>query len=733
MRSSTTVSAHVYKSFRPGCSTPGISRWVLAALAALGASGVLAADDPKKAAAPAPDTKGGGKDLMEMDLDSLANVKVTSVSKKAEKATDAPAAIFVISQDDIHRTGAATIAEALRMAPGLEVAKIDSMDYAIGSRGFNGQYANKLLVLIDGRTVYSPIFSGVYWNQLDTVMDDIDRIEVIRGPGATVWGANAVDGVINVITKSAKETQGGLLSVGRGTDTKVDMAARYGARITDSTSGRVYATYVNKDDTVLAQSEPGYGTNGQDTWDMVHGGFRIDSDLDTESTLTVEGDVFGGDSSDITRVPTIVSSLPNPLDLNGYNVLTHENSSVFGANILGKYDRKLSADSDFSVQLYYDRVEQTSRILNGVIQQFDFDGQYSFAIGERNSFVTGVGYRLVDDSFQNANGLYFLPTSASRQIFNAFAQDEIELIKDKLRLTLGSKLEHNDYTGFEVEPSARLAFKPTENQTIWGAISRAVRTPARTDDNFGISLSVPAVIPPGAPPANLPVPLPILANFKGTSHGLNSEQLVAYEVGYRIQPTKKLFFDAAAFYNVYDGLSGSATQPPAFSFDPATGAPYLAVNSVSFNGLNGETYGGELAATYQALENWRIHANYSFIEIQLHQRTLTPVSESDEHATPQNQFSIRNTIDLPFNLQLDGTVRYIDRITAVSAYSPAPITIPSYVTADLRLGWKATKNLEFAVIGRNLVDSRHVEFIPGAAPFTHEMSRSVFGKITYSF
>ncbi|HTI69695.1 MAG TPA: TonB-dependent receptor [Candidatus Limnocylindria bacterium] len=685
------------------------SRWLACTLAALGSFNGIAAL-AEDAAKPAPTAAAPAKDLMDLDLDALANVTVTSVSKKAEKATDAPAAIFVITQDDIHRSGAQRLTEALRLAPGLDVAQVTSPFYAVSARGFNSQYANKLLVLVDGRTVYSPVFSGTYWDQIETMIDDVDRIEVIRGPGATVWGANAVNGVINIMTKSAKETQGGVVSVGGGTDTYADAAARYGSKISESTYSRVYATYSLYNDINLASPVQGYGYNGHDEWQVVRGGFRIDSEVDKEATLTFSGNTYGGDTHGYYSVPNL-----NPQTPAAYtNVTRLDRNPIFGLDVLGKFERKLSDTSEYSVQLYYDRAERANRGFSFAVQTFDAEGQYSFALGERNSLVTGIGYRLLDVNFNNFQQYAFNPSEANYQLFNAFLQDEFDLVKDRLKLTLGSKVEHNDITGYEVQPSARLAFKPTESQTLWGAVSRAVRTPALTDIGYYSETS--ATPPTGG--------LPTLTRTWNTPDHLNSEQLMAYEVGYRIQPTKKVLVDVATFYNVYDGLSGSSTTTLT---DPSLPVPHRVTTASGFNALKGETYGVELALTYQVLEKWRAHLNYTYTDLQLHQRTAIKVSETGEFSAPENQFSLRNSFDLPHDVQLDGTLRYVD------TWNTGASLVPAYVTADARIGWKATPHLELAVVGRNLFESRHIESPVSIGYGPHEIPRSVFGKVTYSF
>jgi iron complex outermembrane receptor protein len=556
----------------------------------------------------------------------------------------------------------------LRLASNLEVAQVDSRQWAISARGFNNTTANKLLVLVDGRTVYTPLFSGVFWDVQDTLLEDIDRIEVISGPGATLWGANAVNGVINVITRSSKDTQGLLLSGGGGTELRGFGGARYGGTLSSNLHYRVYGKYFDRDSTVLP--------NGQDAtndWRVGQGGFRLDWDASQASVLTLQGDFYDG-------------RIAQPS--------TNGDISVGGGNVIGRWSHTISEDSDFKLQLYYDR---THRNIPGTFAEdldtYDVDFQHRFALGEWNNIVWGLGYRLIEDDVGNTPALAFLPARLSRQWFSGFAQDEIALVQDRLHLTLGTKIEHNDYTGFEYQPSGRVAWKLTQRQIAWGAISRAVRTPSRIDNDFFV---------PGSPPFTL---------LQGGTNFV-SEELLAYELGYRIQPHQRLSLSVAAYYSDYDNLRSVERVNPTNAFPLVIG-----------NGQKGQSYGAELTADYQVTDWWRLRAGYT--ELQIHVRSKpgsTDTSKgSGESHDPNHQFFLRSSVDLPCHLEFDTAFRYVTHI--------ANQRVPSYGELDLRLAWRPIPKLEFAIVGQNLLHDQHAEF--GTMAARQEIERSVYGKITY--
>ena len=632
-------------------------------------------------------------DFTELSIEDLMNLEVTTVSKKAQKRSDTAAAVFVITQSDIQRSGAASIPEALRMVPGVEVARIDASKWAITVRGFNGRFANKLLVLMDGRALYTPAFSGVFWLMQDTLLEDIDRIEVIRGPGASLWGANAVNGVINIITKKADDSQGTYLTTGGGTEERFFAGVRYGGRLDDNLFYRMYAKYFDRDNAVDAD-----GDKTADHWDGLRGGFRMDWEATGHDTMTLQGDIFDGQDGE-----TITTSSLNP----PYSITSDEENGYFGGNLLGRWMHRFSSTSETVLQLYYDRLERTSEILDVYQNTFDIDFQHRFQLGTRNQMMWGFGYRFVRDDFNNSFSTSIIPDSRDLDLVSAFVQDEIQLIPDRLGLILGSKFEHNDFTGFEVQPSGRLVWKPVEKQTLWGAISRAVRTPSRGEHGTFINSRV--IPPDGLYPGSPAQPVTLVGNGD-----FDSETLIAYELGYRIQPTSRLSLDVATFYNVYDNLR---TIEPTGLFSATAG-----------NEMEGDTYGVELAADFQPLNWWRLQLSYSFLEMNLSLKdaSLDTTSESAEGESPQNKVSIRSMMDLPHNLELDIWFRYVDNLPTQR--------LDDYTTLDVRFAWKPLKWLELAVVGQNLLADHHPEFKPELIDTSPtEVQKSVYGSVTCRF
>ena len=640
--------------------------------------------------------------LTELPLEALLQLEVTSVSRKPEKLSQSPAAIGVITQDDIRRSGANSIPQALRLAPGLQAAQLDSSEWAISSRGFNDVFANKLLVLQDGRSIYTPLFSGVFWDVQGTLMEDIERIEVIRGPGATLWGANAVNGVINIITRSAKETQGTLLAGGGGSEERAFGAVRYGDRLSEHAFFRVYGTYFNIDESALPD-----GAGADDAWQLGRWGFRVDWDVSDHDLLTLQGDAYRGEVDQ-------VFGTYDPSDTNNLLRIVHDEFEVTGGNFLGRWTHWFAEDSDLRVQAYYDRTERDSVLIEEKRDTFDIDFQHRFLLGERHDWVWGAGYRLTADDIRNTETISFDPDHRTLDVVSAFVQDEIVLWADQLRLTLGSKFEYNDLTGFEVQPGARLLWTPTEHQSAWLSVARAVRTPSRAEADVKLNR-----VMPGAPT--------VVTTIYG-SRQVESEELVAYEIGYRIQPHARVSVDLAAFYNDYDSLRSlepgpSPTQPVTTPPPPGIPVPLHAANE-----LYGETYGFEAALSVELTSWWRLQPSYTFLEMQLHKRSGSGdlTSELDEGKSPENQFMLRSSMDLPGRLTLDCLARYVDELPSQG--------IGSYITLDVRLAWLATPNLQLAVVGQNLLNNQHPEIRPSLiATRQTEIERGVYGKISWRF
>jgi iron complex outermembrane receptor protein len=649
--------------------------------------------------------------LKRMSLDDLMNVEITSVSKKEEKLTDAPAAVYVLTQEDIHRSGATCIPEALRLVPGLDVARIDAHTWAISSRGFNGEFANKLLVLIDGRSVYTPLFSGVFWDVQDPMLEDVDRIEVIRGSGTTLWGANAVNGVINIITKSAKDTQGWLVSGGGGNLDRGFGEVRYGGSRGDDLFYRLYGNYFDD-----ADSEMLGGGNGRDGWQQGRGGFRADWQPSRDNQLTVQGDAYDGNEGQVFSLPTVTPP---------YTQRLTRDTDISGGDVLGRWTHTLANGSEVKLQTYYDKTVRDTAIVGDNLDTFDVDLQYDRHIGSRQEMICGLGYRLEDEVIKNGPTIMLNPNHTDYQLFSGFVQDEVTLIPERLKLTLGTKLEHNDFTGFEVEPSGRISWMPTIHQTVWAAVSRAVRTPSEYERNARVELQTipPGGLFPGSPPA--------VVTTEG-DNAFDSENLIAYELGYRVRPCERVSLDFATFYNEYSRLGTITTGTP-FAGTPPN---FLVVPETFGNDSSAQTYGLEAAGNWQMLDWWRWQATYTYLHMEVHvddRGTTSPEVESQPGGSPQQQFSVRSLMDLPHQVQFDATLRYVDSLNVPLVTSTTAQHVAQYLSLDLRLGWKPTKNVEFSIVGQDLLNGEHLEYAPTLQTQTTEVGRSIYGKVTLTF
>src|SRR6266850_437389 len=625
--------------------------------------------------------------LKQLSLEQLMDVEVTSVSKKEQRIGDTAAAIYVITQEEIHRSGVTSIPEALRLAPGITVSRINSNSWAIGVRGFGTGLSRSVLVLIDGRSVYTPLFAGVYWDIQDTMLEDVDRIEVIRGPGGTIWGANAVNGVVNIITKSATETQGLLATGGGGSEEKGFGGARYGGKIGENFSYRVYAKGFRRD----AQFTP--HVSDFDDWQKGQGGFRTDWDLNKDNNLTVQGDLYEGNSG----VRRLVSSFTAP-----FSTFVDRDADVSGMNLLGRWRRTLSEVSDLTLQVYYDRTFRREPTFEERRNTVDLDLQHRFKLTAQQELIWGLGYSYTRGDTESLPTVGISPRNRGDNLFSAFLQDEMLFFQDRLRLTLGSKFEHNDYSGFEFQPSARLLWKPAEQHSVWASISRAVRTPSRVDEDIAVS---------SAPNPALPLFARILGN-----KDFKPEKVIAYETGYRLQPTDRFFIDLAAFYNRYNDLQSADL-----------GTPFLeAASRLIFpfqfdNRFKATVYGFELATDWRWLDWWRWRFSYSHLHINLSKKpgnTDIATEQTTEGSSPQNQVALMSFVDLPGNFQLDGIFRYVDSLPAQN--------VSRYFNLDVRLGWHATKNVELALVGQNLLQGHHAEWSGGT-----QIQRGVYTKATW--
>lgn len=622
-------------------------------------------------------------EVADLSLEELMDVKIYSATKKEQAMADTAAAAFVISQEDIRRSGATNIPEALRMAPGVQVAQINVHEWAISIRGFNGRFANKLLVLVDGRTVYSPLFSGTYWGAQDAVLEDIDRIEVIRGPGGAVWGANAVNGVINIRTKHSKNTQGGLVSAQGGNYQRTG-SIRYGGELGKDGSYRVYAKGKNNSDYLNANDQ-----HAHDQWNTGLGGFRADYNLTGKDELSFSGDIMEMAGDETIGLRNGVDS-----DISGRN-----------ANATAKLTHKTEA-GEWYLQSFYLSDERRGYSINQLIDTFDMEFQHTLQAGPRNAVTWGLDYRLVADKLTDFNGVSFSPAGRATQLFSAFLQDQFS-ITDDLGLTIGSKIEHNDYSGFEYQPNARLLWKLNENHSTWTSASRAVRTPTRSFHDIRIDLfRIPA-----RPPANAQT-----GAIVGDA-GFKSEEVTAFEWGYRGQVSQNLSVDVATFYNIYDNLFST--------YPKVVRSPGLTQNlSVMSNGIEGESYGAELYANWKVTDSWRLQPGYTWLTVDTRTKSNninTAQVLKNEGSSPQNQYSIRSQLGLPHHIEFDTTVYYVDNLRTPT------VNVANYTRLDLRLGWRPVKALELSVAGQNLLDDRHPEFVADDLTAS-EIPRSVYGK-----
>lgn len=600
--------------------------------------------------------------LKGMSLSELLDEHVTTVSKTSELWSHAPAAVFVVTGEDIRRSGATSLPEALRLAPNLAVAQVNSREWAVSARGFNNTLANKLLVMIDGRTIYTPLYAGVFWDAQHVLLEDVERIEVVSGPGGALWGANAVNGVINVITRSSKDTHGTYVTGGGGSFLQDFGALRYGAAASSNLSYRVYVQRFDRGASRLVD-----GRSARDRWDLTQGGFRTDWDVSPLSLITLQGDFYGS-----------TQSRPNAP------------TSLDGQNVLGRWTRTFSSDSELQVQAYFDR---TWRDLPGTftedLKTYDFELQHRIRLGERQAFVAGVGYRLMLDRIRNSRALAFLPPARDLQLASVFLQDEVEVIPERLNATLGARLDHNAFSGFEIQPSVRLSITPNDRNTVWAAVSRAVRTPSRIDRDY---YTPTPPVPPGTP------------RLSG-GPGFQAEDLLSLELGYRIRPTDRIQISLSPYYNFYNDLRSVDLMGPQ--------------NYVLGNHYRGELWGGELTIKHQLTDNWRVQGGYNFLHKNLWPDGSPGVNASiREGNDPEHQFSFQSILNLWKGFELDATGRYVDNLR-----NPQ---VGDYFSFDVRFAWNYGR-MEISVVGQNLYDSKHAEF------GSQQIPRSVYGRITWRF
>ena len=618
--------------------------------------------------------------LKSFSLAKLANLEVSIASKTPRKASQIAAAITVLTADDISKSLATTIPDVLRLVPGLQVARIDAHNWVVSSRGFGDRTTNKLLVMIDGRNIYSHLYGGVLWDQHDVVLDDIERIEVIRGPGASVWGANAVNGVINIITRSALDSQGETIVTATGGSEISYTSLRSSGALSENGAYRVYAKYRNHDDAVYHG-----GSKADDGWDDWRTGFRMDWRGDNNTHITLQGDMHRGDFSE--RISVLDFAPP-------FTKLITDDVDAWGHNILARWSTTLKGGGRSELQAYYDKQQRDQWKLEESTTTYDINYNHQLPRLGRHEIIVGGGYRYIDNvlpdgDISTGKARFFTPEKRDDELFSFFAQDEIEVLNDTLWLTLGIKLEDNDYSGFETQPNIRLRWVLSEEHMLWGAVSKAIRTPSRAEHDAFIVLDI---IDTGPPP---------LALVLQGNRDFDNEELIAWELGYRFLGSDTLSFDLSLFYNDYDDLLAAESlgvipaPPPA---PPALGALIAATNGVS-----AKSYGLEMSVAWRPSEQWQVNLSYAYIDIRMHLKSshsgLNP--DSTEGLSPENQLTVSSDYKINDNLRLNLIGRYVDELPTNNT--------EAYFELDAGLEWQLNPRLALSFVGRNLIDAEHRE------------------------
>lgn len=642
----------------------------------------------------------------DLSLEELLKVSITTVSRTSGSLREAPAAVAIVTQDDLRSAGVQRLPEALRLVPGMNVAQSTAAGWAVSARGFNDLYANKLLVMRDGRSIYTPLFSGVYWNNHNPLIEDIDRIEVVRGPGATVWGANAVNGVVNIVSKSAFDTLGGLVSAGAGTELEGNISTRYGFKLGETAALRLSFRQTWTDDSILA--------DGSEAWDddrIISGGFRADWKPNDRNSATLIGEVHTEAKSGRYIQPSFFPP---------YSSIVRQATGSDGGFIHGIWRHDLSADTAITTQLSFDHY----RNFKEIVERRDTGSvelQLTTSALSRHTVSVGLELRTSRDDVTPSPFLLLMPHTETYSLLSTFVQDEVALVENRLKLTYGSKFEFNSDGEFEPQPGIRLAWTPTEKATLWTSVSMAARTPSR-GERGGWALT--QIIPPGA--ATPPNPLPVAVILQGRE-AAQTEQLVAFETGLRLQPTSKLNLDIAAFFNSYSEIQSVVPAPVSLQNGP--NGPYLESVQLIANALEGDTYGFEASADWHALDHLRVRASYSLLESHIHptEEGIMAVSSQSPQNSPNQQVSLGAHWIPVHKWEISSSLRWVDRLGEGS--------IPSYFGLDLRVAWTPRPGLEFSVIGKDLLDDRHAEFSDDRLIPTgkHEVQRGVYGQVTWKF
>ena len=642
------------------------------------------------------------KDLTELSIEELLNIKVTSVARKPQSLRTAAAAVFVITSEDIRRSGLHSLPEVLRLAPGVQVARIETGIWGISIRGFNEDFAKKLLVLVDGRRVYAEVSSGVYWSMQEMPLDDIDRIEVIRGPGAAMWGVNAFNGVINIITKPAGDTQGAFLSTEAGTEMETNNRLRYGGRMGSKASYRMGARESGHEHlSSAAGAVSAYG------WNTASMDFRIDWDPTSRDSIAFSGQGYHSELGHTLFLPSASNPFPPFRDVG---------EKSWSGDLQANWQRRLSDGSSIEARFSWDRTEYGDANVPVHINDIELEVEHRLKLGSRQDFVWGASFRDGKYDVVPQQTFRIVPPHTDADIYSFFAQDQIALVRDRLYLILGVQTGHHYAVGFEVQPTGRLLWTPTTKLTSWAAVSRAVRTPSAGELGFDALV------------ASIPLQPPLfgLVHVLGTP-GLRPETMLAYEAGQRVQLGPTVSLDVSVFYNVHQHLIGRNTGSPFFVPPRPNELPHLDLPVQFENALQGVSYGSELSASWAPAERWRVMAGYSWLRTQTRAYPGMTINDpADTGGTsPQQQWELRSHLDLTKRLDLD---------TALYFYGAMPaIGVPRYLRGDLRLGWRPKEKVEFSAGVQNAFDPSHLEFFSTRLRESLNVPRNVYGALAWRF
>jgi iron complex outermembrane receptor protein len=631
---------------------------------------------------PAASAQGGGAsvDLGGASLADLMKIEITSASRKEQRLFDTPSAVYVITAEDIRRSGMTSIPELLRLAPGVQVAQMNGTKWAVSVRGFNGLYSNKLLVLIDGRTIYNSITAGVFWDSEDLLVEDIDRIEIVRGPGGAVWGANAMNGVINVVTKAATATQGLFVRAGAGSLESSSLAARYGGTA-KSVAYRAHAQWSRR-----GGSELPPGVSLSDDSDKLSVGARVDGSAQ-HSTWMIQLSGLSGRSHALWVPPTTAPTL-DPA-----NVLP-ETSRLGGGALLGRWTRQMASGASLQADSSFDVAWRNEPAGDYRQRSAEAAVQYRTRIGARHDFIAGIGYRSIHASLDGRLGVALVPTEITTGIFNVFGQDEISLVPHRLSLTVGAKVEHAGDVGFGVQPTGRLMWSVTRNQRVWAAVSRALRTPS-LQDRF-LNVQFPLMQTPAGPPVGIQV---------YGNPDARSESVVSFESGYRVE-VGDFTLDATAFSSRFSSLRTTEPQTPYLSM--ASGGPTIVMPLVYDYRMNADARGIEFSADWHPVPFWRLEAGYTTFHLTSHVNAASQDQKMAvyEGVAPNQQWQARSWMSLPARMEVDALLLHSGAVRG--------LPVPAYTRADLRVQFAATRQVSLVVVGQNLLDSSHLEFTGGA-------------------